>query len=186
MATQISLDELIASRYASALYDLASEKKNIDKVLSDLLILKEYIENNNNLKLLLKSPLIASSIKYNIINKILISHSPNALTDNFLKVIESNKRFNKLINIILTFNTINLEKRGDVIAEVTSAHQLSEDQKNSIEDELKKVLGKNLNLNYFEDKDLIGGFIIKVGSKMIDASLASKINKLQIAMKEIE
>ena len=79
---------------------------------------------------------------------------------------------------------INSQKRGDVLADVTSADELSDHQKNVIRDQLKQTLGEKLSLNFNVDRKIIGGLIVKVGSKMVDSSLATKINKLKIAMRE--
>ena len=81
------------------------------------------------------------------------------------------------------FVNINAQKRGDVLADITSADELSDDQRVNIKEQLRTILGDKLSLNFKVDKKIIGGLIVKVGSKMIDASLANKINKLKIAMK---
>ena len=83
----------------------------------------------------------------------------------------------------MQFIHINSQKRGDILANVTSAEELSDSQKIEIKDQLKSILGKKLSLNFNVDKKIIGGLIVKVGSKMVDSSLATKINKLKIAMK---
>ena len=183
MATQQSSTNLIADRYASALYELSSESKCIDEVLNDLLTIQEYIKQNNDFKLLIKSPHVSSSEKMNIIKKILSNHSANNLTTKFIKVISQNKRINFLSAIISRYYAINSEKRGDVVAEITSAEILTDQQKNGIKDQLRSILGEKLSLNYKIDHKIIAGLIVKVGSKMIDSSLDSKINKLTIAMK---
>ena len=185
MATQQSSRELIADRYASALYEYSTETKCVDQVLSDLLKIQDYIKHNNDFKLLIKSPLISSNEKMNIIQKILSDHSPNIITSNFVKVISYNKRINLLPMIISRYNIINSEKRGDVVANITSAEVLTDQQKNVIKDQLKSILGEKLSLNFNINKKIIGGLIVKVGSKMIDSSLDSKINKLTIAMKGV-
>ena len=79
---------------------------------------------------------------------------------------------------------INSQKRGDVLADVTSADELSDNQKNGVKDQLKQILGEKLSLNFNVDRKIIGGLIVKVGSKMVDSSMATKINKLKIAMRE--
>ena len=183
MASEFSSSNLIADRYASALYDLSSDSNVIDKVLSDLLALDELIKNSKDLKLLIKSPLISSAEKLKILNKLIEKNSSNNLTLNFLKVIEKNKRFINLPLIINKFQKINSEKRGDVIADITSAIELSNEQKNELQNNLQKTLGDKLSLNYIVNKKIIGGLIVKIGSKMIDSSLSSKINKIKIAMK---
>ena len=183
MASQHSSNELIADRYASALYELSSEVKCVDKVLEDLLTLQEYIKQNKDFNLLIKSPLIASSEKLKILQKILSNHTANDLTYKFIQVIAHNKRINFLPVIISRYNVINSERRGDVIVHITSAEKMNDQQKNGIKDQLRSILGEKLSLNFKIDNKIIGGLIVKVGSKMIDSSLNSKINKLTIAMK---
>ena len=85
--------------------------------------------------------------------------------------------------IISEFININSQKRGVVLADITSADILLDQQRNDIKEKLKTVLGKNLSLNFTVDKKIIGGLVVKIGSKMIDFSIAAKINKLKIAMK---
>ena len=183
MASQLSSGDLISDRYASALYDLASEKKLVDVVLDDLLFIQSMIKNNKDLKLVIKSPLIKSNDKLEILQNILKSKNPNELSSTFLKVLSKNKRFQKTLDIISQFKNINAQKRGDVLADITSAEKLSSEQQDNIKEQLRTILGDKLSLSYKVDKQIIGGLIIKVGSKMIDTSLSNKINKLKIAMK---
>jgi F-type H+-transporting ATPase subunit delta len=183
MTSQLVSGDLISNRYASALYDLSSEKKVVDSVLDNLENFKKIINNNKELSLLIKSPLISSNDKLEVLLKLTASLNINELSIIFLKVISNNKRFASLTSIISQFVNINANKRGDVLADVTSANELSDEQKVNIQDRLKNILGDKLSLNFKVDKKIIGGLIVKVGSKMIDTSLANKINKLKIAMK---
>jgi len=183
MASQLASGDLVSDRYASALYDLAAEKKLVDPVLEDLSNLKNILKDNKELSLVVKSPLITSIDKLNIFESLLKKINANELTSTFLKVIEKNKRFSNLASIITQFININSQKRGDVLADITSADELNDDQKNNITNQLKSILGDKLSLSFDVDKNIMGGLIVKVGSKMIDTSLANKINKLKIAMK---
>ena len=183
MASQLASGDLVSDRYASALYDLAAEKKLVDPVLEDLSNLKNILKDNKELSLVVKSPLITSIDKLNIFESLLKKINANGLTSTFLKVIEKNKRFSSLASIISQFMNINSQKRGDVLADITSADELNDDQKNNITNQLKSILGDKLSLSFDVDKSIMGGLIVKVGSKMIDTSLANKINKLKIAMK---
>lgn len=183
MASQLASGDLVSDRYASALYDLAAEKKIVDPVLEDLSNLKNILKDNKELSLVVKSPLITSIDKLNIFESLLKKINANELTSTFLKVIEKNKRFSNLASIITQFMNINSQKRGDVLADITSAGELNDDQKNNITNQLKSILGDKLSLSFDVDKNIMGGLIVKVGSKMIDTSLANKINKLKIAMK---
>ena len=183
MASQLASGDLVSDRYASALYDLAAEKKLVDPVLEDLSNLKNILKDNKELSLVVKSPLITSIDKLNIFESLLKKINANELTSTFLKVIEKNKRFSNLASIITQFMNINSQKRGDVLADITSADELNDDQKNNITNQLKSILGDKLSLSFDVDKNIMGGLIVKVGSKMMDTSLANKINKLKIAMK---
>ena len=183
MASQLASGDLVSDRYASALYDLAAEKKLVDPVLEDLSNLKNILKDNKELSLVVKSPLITSIDKLNIFESLLKKINANELTSTFLKVIEKNKRFSNLASIITQFMNINSQKRGDVLADITSADELNDEQKNNITNQLKSILGDKLSLSFDVDKNIMGGLIVKVGSKMIDTSLANKINKLKIAMK---
>ena len=149
----------------------------------DLKKISDLINNNKDFKLLINSPLISSNEKLKVIKKVLINDKINNLTDRFINIISNNKRFKYLHGIILKYISINAEQRGNVIANITSAEILNYSQKKNIKSKLGSMLGEKLSLNFFVDKKIIGGLIIKVGSKMIDSSLASKINKLKIAMK---
>ena len=183
MTSQLASGDLISDRYASALYDLASEKKLVDPVLSDLSLLKKLLKENKDLNLVIKSHLVSSQDKLSILDKLLLKINANKLTSTFLKVLEKNKRFSNLASIISQFININSQKRGDVLADVTSADKLNDEQKTNITNQLKYILGDKLSLNFDVDKNIIGGLIVKVGSKMIDTSLINKINKLKIAIK---
>ena len=183
MASQLASGDLVSDRYASALYDLAIEKKVVDPVLNDLSNLKIILKDNKELSLVIKSPLISSPDKLNIFNSLLKKIQANELTSTFLKVIEKNKRFSSLASIISQFININSHKRGDVLADIISADELNDDQKTNITNQLKSILGEKISLSFDIDKNIMGGLIVKVGSKMIDTSLTNKINKLKIAMK---
>ena len=183
MASKISSGDLISERYGSALYDLASEKKCIDSILNDFEVAEKVLKESSELRQVIRSPLVNSDEKLNILLKIFSHSNLHDLTITFLKVLSDNKRISNLISIILQFKKINSEKRGDITADITSADELSEDEKNNITNQLKNSLGQKLSLNFDVDKDIIGGLIVRVGSKMIDTSILNKINKLKIAMK---
>ncbi len=183
MVSQITSGDLIADRYASALYDLASEKKLVDPVLNDLSLFKNLLIENKDLNLIVKSPLVNSQDKLSILAELIKKISANQITLTFFKVLEKNKRFSNLLSIINQFININSQKRGNVFADITSADELNDEQKINITNQLKNILGNKLSLSFDVDKNIIGGLIVKVGSKMIDTSLANKINKIKIAMK---
>ena len=183
MASNTVSGDLISERYGAALYDLASEKKCIDNILNDFDLVQEAIRESSELKYLIKSPLVKSDEKLNILLKIFFEANLNDLTTTFFKVLGKNKRISNISSIIVQFKKINSKKRGDITANITSANELSEDEIDSITNQLKKSLGEKLSLNFYIDENIIGGLVVKVGSKMIDTSISNKINKLKIAMK---
>ena len=183
MASKTSSGDLISERYSSALYELASDKKCVDDILDDFKKIEYVFNESSELKKVIKSPLVNSEEKLNILLKIFSQTTMNQLTTTFLKVLDNNKRIPNLLTTILQFKKINSEKRGDISADITSANELSDEEKNNITNQLKNSLGQKLSLNFDVDKTIIGGLIVKVGSKMIDTSIANKINKLRIAMK---
>lgn len=180
---KISID-LLADRYASALYDLANEQNCVDKVIKDLENIKIYYNENKKFALMINTPLISPNEKLGIINKILTINKAEKLTINFFKVLSKNKRFFYLIKIINKLNKINLEKRGSITAEVTTSDSITALEKNLIQKTLKDSLGNKLSIVYNIDKLIIGGLIVKIGSKLVDASLLNKIDRLKLIMKE--
>ena len=184
MATKESSTlELLSNRYASALYDLSIESNCIEIIIKDLSEILSYYNKNKDFSLLLSNPLISSEKKLLVLNYILKKNNIHELIINFIGIISKNKRFVLLNNIIKRFMEINAEKRGNIMAEVTSAKDLNNIQKDIIQKELHKKLGEKLSISYNTDKSIIGGLIIKYGSKMIDSSLVNKINKLELVMK---
>ena len=183
MTSKISSGDMISDRYGSALYDIAAENKCIEEILNDFESVEKVMNESSELRHVIRSPLVNSDEKLNILLKIFSQLNFNKLTTTFLKVLDNNKRISNISSIIFQFKKINSEKRGDIVASVTSANELSEDDKNNITNQLKSSLGQKLSLNFDVDKDIIGGLIVKVGSKMIDTSIANKISKLKIAMK---
>ena len=151
--------------------------------LNDFELVQKALKESSELRQVIKSPLVNSDEKHNILLKLFSKVNLHNLTTTFLKVLDNNKRISNIGSIILQFKKINSEKRGDITADITSANILSDDEKNNITNQLKKSLGEKLSLNFDVDEDIIGGLIVKVGSKMIDTSIANKINKLKIAMK---
>ncbi len=174
---------ILHDRYANALYEYASKNDCLEKILEDLDQLRIYYKENKQFYLLLSSPLIPSEKKLNVVREIFKKNKSHDVLENFMHVIQKNKRFGMLIAIIERLKIINLEKRGNITADVTSAQELDDSQKSNILSKLQNLLGKKLNINYYVDKSLISGLIIRFGSKMFDSSMITKINKLKLAMK---
>ena len=174
---------LLSDRYASALYDLAAQENCLEKIMTDLENILKY-NDDKDFFLLLKNPLISSNDKKNLLNFIFKKNNAHKILFKFIEIIEKNKRFSILINIIKRLIEINSEKRGDIKTFVTSAKELNNLQKEKIDKKLYSKLGKKLSIKYNVDESIIAGLIIRYGSTMIDSSLINKINKLKLAIKE--
>ena len=183
MASTTSPTSSLAGRYASAFYELAHDAKALDVVAQDLGQLKTMIAASEDLRRLIGSPLIARDQQAKGIAAIATSAQFNDLTRRFLGTIARNRRAYALPAIIDAFTTLLAERRGELVAEVTAARPLKGDQIGALGAALRGALGRKITLNLKVDPAIIGGLKVKVGSRLIDASLASKLQRLQLAMK---
>lgn len=183
MATNSSVIGGIAGRYAAALYELADEGKSLDSVAGDLSSLKTLIAESADLAKLIRSPLIDRTDKAAAMNSVLQQAGADDLTRRFIGIVARNNRLFALPGMIEAFLAELAQRRGEVTAEVASAKPLSETQLASIAQTLQSALGGRVAIEPRVDPSLIGGLVVRVGSRMIDASLKSKLQRLQVAMK---
>ena len=183
MATNTSVIGGIAGRYAAALYELADESKALDAVADDLRALKSLISDSDDLAKLIRSPLIDRDDKAAAMNSVLKQAGCDDLTRRFIGVVASNNRLFALPGMIDAFLAELAQRRGEITAEVASAKPLSENQLASISETLQSALGGRVAIEPRVDPSLIGGLVVRVGSRMIDGSLKSKLQRLQVAMK---
>jgi F-type H+-transporting ATPase subunit delta len=173
----------IAERYGLALYELADEAKSLDEVASDLDSLKALIAESDDLSKLLRSPVIDADDKTKAINTILEQGGANSLTRRFVGVVAGNDRLFVLADMITAYLAELSTRRGEVTAEVISARPLNDDQLQQLTESLRAKLGGKVAVEPSVDSSLIGGLVVRVGSRMIDASLKTKLQRLQFAMK---
>lgn len=185
MTSQATVTGAIAERYATALYELAEEQKALDKVAGDLEDLKATIVSSDDLRRLLRSPLIGRDAQGKAMDAILGKAQADDLTRRFVGVVIRNRRLFALEGIIDGYLSLLAERRGEVTAQVTSAAKLTEKQLKAVTDALRKVAGAKVRIDQRVDPGLIGGLIVKVGSRMIDSSLRTKLQRLQLSMKGI-
>jgi len=185
LSTSSSVVAHIARPYASALFDLAAEAKNVPGVEKSLDELDALIGQSDDFSAFLKSPVISADIKTGVIDKIVTKAGFSELVANFIRLVAKNDRLLVLPAIISAFDEMAAKQRGQVRAEVTSAAPLSKQQLSSLGATLKKQLGKSVTLDTNIDPSLIGGLIVKVGSRMIDSSIKTKLTAMKIAMKEV-
>ena len=175
----------VAARYASALYDLADEKGAIDAVAADLVALKKMIDDSDDFRRFLKSPVISRGEQSKAIAAIAGQAQFSPWSQKFLGLLAGNRRLFALDGIITGFRQILAERRGEATAQVTSAVPLSDSQTASLIEALKKSVGRKIDIVSKVDPSILGGLIVKVGSRMVDSSLKSKLQRLKLAMKGV-
>ncbi len=173
----------LQGRYASALYDLASESKAVTAVEGDLDKLGQAILGNADLAALIRNPQIGRDAAAAAMAEVgkLLGLSP--LTQNFVGVLAANRRLAKLPEIVRAFATIAAAARGEVTAEVTSAHPLTDAQVKELAAKLKAREGKDVKIKANVDPEVLGGLVVRIGSTQIDSSIRTRLNTLAQAMK---
>ena len=175
----------MAGRYASALFDLATEANQVDQVQGDLGRFQALLAGSEDLKRLVSSPVFSSEDQSKAIAAVLDKAGIGGLAGNLIKVVASNRRLFAVEGIVRGFNALVARSRGEITAEVTVAEQLSPTHSKTLSDALKDVLGKEPKIEVKVDPAILGGLIVKVGSRMIDTSLRTKLNSIRTAMKEV-
>lgn len=174
----------VAGRYASALFDLAKETGAIETVEDELRALQASIDASGELRGFLKSPVYDRAEQTAVVEALAEKAGFGALTANFLKLIASNRRLFALEDMIRAFAKLAADDRGEVSAEAMTAAAMNDEQIKALRLEIERMAGKAVNLETRVDPDLLGGLIVKIGSKMVDASLRTKLNRLKTVMKE--
>ena len=174
----------VAGRYAAALFDLAREQRQIETVEKDLTAFSSLLDSSEDLTRLVRSPVFSSEQQGKALGAVLTRAGIGGLSANFLKLLASNRRLFAVGDMIKSFRAIAARERGEVTAEVTSAHALSSDQMTALRDTLRaSSQGKAINIQAKVDPAILGGLIIKMGSRMVDSSLKTKLSTLKVAMK---
>jgi F-type H+-transporting ATPase subunit delta len=175
----------MAGRYANALFELALEEKALDAVRSDLDKFDALIAANADLNRLVRSPVYGADEQLKALSAILDKVGIGGIAANFLRVITTNRRLFAVRGMIRGFRALVAKHRGEVSADVTVAEALNGSNLEALESALKSVTGgKDIDLDIKIDPAIIGGLIVKVGSRMVDSSLRTKLNAIKFAMKE--
>ena len=175
----------LAGRYASALFDLADAEKALDAVAEDLSVLGQMIDESEDLQRLLRSPVISRDDQKKAMLAVIDKAGMNKLTRNFTGVIADNRRLFALQDMIGAYQAILAARRGETTAEVVSAKPLTDAQMSALTDTLKNAVGSKVSVEAKVDPGLLGGLIVKVGSRMVDSSLRTKLSQLRLAMKGV-
>lgn len=185
MADQSSSVSGVAERYASALFDLARDESSIEKIEGELSGISGLIDSSADFKRLVESPVFSAEEQEKAIGAVAGKAGIAGLTGNFLRLVARNRRLFALPGMISAFRAMAAKYRGEVTAEVTSAHALSEAQIESLKAALKGKLGKDVSLQARVNPALLGGLVVKVGSRMIDTSLRTRLMNIKTQLKEV-
>lgn len=175
----------VAGRYANALFELAREAKALDTVETDLNRFGEALDAFEDLTTLVKSPLFSAEEQERALAAILDKLKIEGLTKNFLLLVTRNRRLFAAPAILRAFRGLLARHRGEVSAEVVAATKLQDTQRTALKQALKAALGKDVQLEERVDPSLLGGLVVKIGSRMVDTSLRTKLNSLKHAMNEV-
>lgn len=173
----------LAGRYATALFDLAQEAKSLDAVAGDLNRLGAMIDESEDLRRLIRSPVLTRHEQGRAMAAILEKAEIGALVRRFIGVVAANRRLFALPAMIAAYINRLAAHRGEQTAEVASAEKLTEAQRAAIQAALRRAIGAEVTVRTRVDPRLLGGLIVRIGSRMVDSSLATKLQMLRLAMK---
>lgn len=173
----------LAGRYATALFELARDEKQLEAVGASLVTLRQTLRDSEDFRSLTSSPLISRDQATAAVAATAEAMRLDPITTSFMGVLAHNRRLGQLEAIIRAFNSLAARHRGETNAEVTSAHPLTDDQVAALKANLKSRLGRDVAVDLAVDPAILGGLVVKVGSQMIDGSIRTKLNNLAHAMK---
>ena len=173
----------LAERYAAALFDLADERRALDAVAGDLRELRTMLHESGDLVRLLRSPVVSRAEQGKAIAALSERAGLAALTRDFLGLVAKNRRLFAVPAMIEAYLKKLAERRGEITAEVTVAHKLTEARQAALLEQLRHTVGARVVVDIRVDPSLLGGMIVKIGSRMVDASLNSRLQRLRLAMR---
>lgn len=175
----------MAGRYARALFDLANDANALDAVASDMKSLRSMLAESDDLREMVRSPVYSEEDQQAAMKAVAEKAGFQELTTNFLGLVARNRRLFAVGGMAHVFAELLAKHRGEVTAEVVSAVALTDAQSTELKAALSKSVGKDIQMDTSVDASLLGGLIVKIGSRMIDSSVRTKLNNLQVAMKEV-
>ncbi len=185
VAGEKSIVSGMAGRYATALFELALDEKAVEGVGADLVRFDALVAEVADLARLVRSPVFTSEEQTRALSAVLDKAGIGGLAAKFLKVVASNRRLFAARTMIRDYRTLVAHWKGEMAAEVTLAEAPSDAQLAAVKDALKAVTRKDVQVDVKVDPSIIGGLIVKLGSRMVDSSLRTKLNSIKIAMKEV-
>ena len=185
MASEASGTTGLGARYATALYELADEQKTLDAVAGDLRALRGLIDESADLRRLIRSPVLTRAEQGKAIAALAERAGFHLLVRNILGLMARNRRLFVLPEAIDAYLAELAARRGEITAQVIAAQELTEAQRQTLDEKLRRAVGGKVAMELRVDPSLLGGLIVKLGSRMVDASLSSKLQRLQLAMKGV-
>lgn len=173
----------LAGRYATALFELARDERQIEAVGASLASVRAALAESDDFRALAMSPLVTRDDAVRAITAAAEAMNLDAVTRNFLGVLAQNRRLSQLPAVIRAFNQLWAQHRGELTAEVTSARPLDDDQIAALKTNLRSRMGRDIAVELNIDPGILGGLVVKIGSQMIDGSIRTKLNTLAQAMK---
>ena len=174
----------VSGRYATALFELARDEKSVDAVKADLDRFDAMLADSADLKRLVRSPVFSADSQSKALAAILDKAGISGIAANFPRVLTNNRRLFAVSDVIRAFRALVARFKGEATADVTVAEALSDKNLDALKTALKAVTGKDVALNVKIDPSIIGGLVVKLGSRMVDSSLRTKLNSIKHAMKE--
>jgi F-type H+-transporting ATPase subunit delta len=174
----------VAARYAGSLFELALQGKAVAQVEKDLGAVSSMIAGSADLSRAISSPVFSAGDQQKAVGALAAKAKLSGLVSNFLRLAAKNRRLSAVPQMITAFGNLAAAHRGEASAEVTSAHALSAAQTKELAATLKSVAGKDVSFNVAVDPSLLGGLIVKMGSRQIDTSLRTKLSSLKSSLKE--
>ena len=185
MVSKTSIVSGVAGRYASALFELAREQGALDDVARDLASIDEMIRESPDLARLVRSPVISREDQGRAVGAVLEAAGIGDLACRFVGLVARNRRLFALRGMVIAFRNLLADHRGEVSAKVISARPLSDDQVARIKSQLVSAMGQEVSLSTDVDDGLLGGLVVRIGSRMVDSSLRTKLQNMRTAMKEV-
>ena len=183
METSGGIRASLAGRYASALFDLARDQRQIDSVGRSLDALNQALADSKDFSELVTSPLVSREEAGQAFAALAPQLGLDPITTNFIGVLARNGRKGELRSVIRAFRRLTAEHRGETTAEIVTARPLNDDQVGELKQQLRTRAGRDVNLEMTVDPAILGGIVVKLGSQQIDASIRTKLNRLASAMK---
>jgi len=175
----------LGGRYARALFELAHEAKALDAIAADLGRIEAQLDASDDLSRLVASPVLSRADQGRAMAAILAAMDVHALVRSTVGLMAEKRRLFALADVIRSYRRLLAQRRGELAAEVTAARELGAEQRDAIAEALRSALGRAVTVETRVDPALIGGLVVRVGSRMIDSSLRTKLQRLQFAMKGI-